>query len=122
MKIVVRCKDIFIGPSLERQVREQIDETMTSYSHRIAKVTMNLKTVIGSANLPETQCCIEVRVKRLQTVVSIERDENTRAAIDRCITQAAGAAVRLLEKQQYERYKRNIGRFSFARPRPQALA
>ena len=122
MKFDIRTQEIELTPDLKHYIQEEANETMRSYSHRISKLKIRLKEVQQSKGATETQCCVEVRVKRLQTVVVIKRGHDPYSAVHQSISQAAWSTVRLLENQQADRYKRNIGRLRLGRPSAAALA
>ena len=115
MKIDIRARDFPLTPDLETLIQDEVRNTMNSYSHRISVVKVRLKVIHQSKGILDTQCCVEVRVKRLQTVVAIKRSYDAETTIRQCIAQAGWSTVRLLENQQFERYQNNIGRLSLPR-------
>ena len=117
MKIDVRTQGIKMTPDLESFIHSEAAETMKSYNHRISKLKVRLKEVHQPNGMTDIQCCVEVRVKRLQTVVVIKRCDDPYSVVHQTISQAAWSTVRLLENQQIERYQRNIGRLNLGRQR-----
>ena len=110
MKLTIKSKDYPMTPELENYVRDQIGEKLNSYSDRIANVKVSLKTVRQPNDMLDTQCCIEARVKSVQTVVVIKRSHDARSTIRLCVDQTALAVSRALSNYQYKRFRRSMGR------------
>ena len=122
MKLAIRATNFPLTPALESFIQDQVGETMVTYSHRISKIKVSLKNVEQVNGTVDAQCCVEVRVKGLQTAVVIKRNYDIHDTIRQSVSQAGQAVVRLLEKQQYDRYSRSIGRISFNKNRLHPLA
>ena len=122
MKLQIQSRDASLTPNLENYIREKVTETMKSYSHRIARLTVRMSSIRQSKDVLDPQCCVEVEIDGQPTVVVIKRSHNARSTIRHAITSAGWAAVRLLDKKQLDKYRRNMGSFSYTKHRLQGVA
>ena len=122
MKIVITAKDYPLTTELEDFIRQRISESMHSYSERIAKLKVSLKTVRQPNDMLDTQCCMEARIKGVQTVVVIKRSHDAQSTIQHCIHQTALSVSRVLEKNQVKRRRKFLDRLTYMRDGARVVA
>ena len=121
MKLKINADNFPLTPNLECYIREQVTETMRSFSHSISKLSVSLTSIQQPSGDVDPQCRVEVEVKDHPKLVVIKRSYNVQSTIRSAILNAGWSTVKALEKQEMEAYYDRIGRVPLGRNRLQGI-
>ena len=81
MKLKIHADCFPLTPNLESYIREQVTDTMRSFSHRIDKLSVSLTSIEQPSGDTDPQCRVVVEIKGHPPLVAIKRSYNIRSTI-----------------------------------------
>ena len=106
MQISIQSQDFPLTQALETFIRNQAIKAMGSFSERINRLVVRLKSIKQSNGMDTPQCCIEVHLAKQPNVVVIKRSANAYSTIRHAMARAERTTLRQIGKRRNNRLHR----------------
>ncbi len=98
--IDVQARNFSLTDAIDTHTRQKLEHMLHNFGDRILKIIVHLSDDNGPKGGEDKHCHIHVEMKKLQTVVIEDSEENLYTAIDNATHRAERAVRKAIEKVQ----------------------
>ena len=106
MTVRVSVSEVDLGRGLRDRVHRRLRFALSRFEGRIQGIRVRLVDVNGPRGGVDTRCTVQVRLRRLPTIVVEETSHDADTAVDRAVNRVAHTVARRVERATSLRRRR----------------